>query len=390
MRGTRHKGRLFYTYLLSFLLILIVPVIFSTLVFGRARSILTQEAGRANELLLLQMKSFLDTIMSDVAQLNYIVANHVTLGGMLFETLPVSNDEIYRAYRVASDLYDYDTSSAGSTDLYVYLPRLDMVISPRGYTTTANYQMAQRPLLDDRLRRMARVVRRSHPAALSRLAEHESRRGGARHRRDGHAAAGVAAHRLPARLAGDPHRARSVPAHLCRHRLDARLGATRLPPRVRRHRRVRQRRRPRASRGCRRARARYGCPRPGHAGRRNLHRQRAALRRRRLVLRLAGARRSLCATLRRPLPVHDPGADRVRDHRRTAHLLAGLGRLPADPGSHRAGETGRQRHPDAAIGRVRAHYRIGAEHAAGGPPVAHGTHPVAAAAVAELPAPAAA
>ena len=148
MRGTRHKGRLFYTYLLSFLLILIVPVIFSTLVFGRARSILTQEAGRANELLLQQMKSFLDTIMSDVAQLNYIVANHVTLGGMLFETLPVSNDEIYRAYRVASDLYDYDTSSAGSTDLYVYLPRLDMVISPRGYTTTANYQMAQRPLLE--------------------------------------------------------------------------------------------------------------------------------------------------------------------------------------------------------------------------------------------------
>ena len=61
MRGTRHKGRLFYTYLLSFLLILIVPVIFSTLVFGRARSILTQEAGRANELLLQQMKSFLDT-----------------------------------------------------------------------------------------------------------------------------------------------------------------------------------------------------------------------------------------------------------------------------------------------------------------------------------------
>ena len=147
MRGTRHKGRLFYTYLLSFLLILMVPVVFSTFVFGRARSILTQEAGRANELLRQQMKSFLDTIMSDVVQLNYIVANHVTLGGMLFETLPVSHDEIYRAYRIASDLYDYDTSSTGSTDLYVYLPKLDMVISPRGYATTANYQMAQRPML---------------------------------------------------------------------------------------------------------------------------------------------------------------------------------------------------------------------------------------------------
>ena len=148
MHGSRHKGRLFYTYLLSFLLILIVPGIFSSLVFSRARSILNQEASRANELLLQQMKSYLDTIMGDVAQLNFIVANHGTLGGMLFESSPVSNDEYYRAYRIASDLFDYDTSSTGSADVYVYLPKLDMVISSRGYFTTANYQMTQRPLLD--------------------------------------------------------------------------------------------------------------------------------------------------------------------------------------------------------------------------------------------------
>ena len=148
MQGSRHKGRLFYTYLLSFLLILIVPVVFSALVFNRARSILTTEAGRANELLLQQMKSFLDTIMGDVVQLNSMITNHITLGGMLFESLPVSNDEYYRAYRIASDLYGYDTSSTGSADLYIYLPKLDMVISPRGYFTTANYQMAQRPLLE--------------------------------------------------------------------------------------------------------------------------------------------------------------------------------------------------------------------------------------------------
>ena len=148
MQGSRHKGRLFYSYLLSFLLILIVPVVFSALVFNRARSILNAEAGRANELLLQQMKSFLDTVMGDVVQLNSMVTNHITLGGMLFESLPVSNDEYYRAYRIASDLYGYDTSSTGSADLYVYLPKLDMVISPRGYFTTANYQMAQRPLLE--------------------------------------------------------------------------------------------------------------------------------------------------------------------------------------------------------------------------------------------------
>ena len=67
---------------------------------------------------------------------------------MPYESLPVSNDEYYRAYRIASDLFDYDTSSTGSADVYVYLPKLDMVISPRGYFHHRQLQVAQRPLLD--------------------------------------------------------------------------------------------------------------------------------------------------------------------------------------------------------------------------------------------------
>ena len=139
--------------------------------------------------------------MSDVAQLNYIVSNHGTLGGMLYESRPVSHDEYYRAYRIASDLFDYDTSSTGSTDVYVYLPKLDMVISPRGYFTTANYQMAQRPRLDTGYRRLARLLRRRHRTAFSPFAEHDPGRRRARHGGDGHPVAGVAAHRH-ARMAG--------------------------------------------------------------------------------------------------------------------------------------------------------------------------------------------
>ena len=231
-----------------------------------------------------------------------------------------------------------------------------------------------------RLRVVAGVVRGRNPAALPPVAEHEPLRGGAGHGGDGHPAARVAALRLPPRMAGGPHRARSVPAHLYRNRLDARLFATRVPPRAGCDRGVGQRDRPESDRGGRRPRAGDRRARPGVAGRHHLRRPCPALRRGRLVLRLAGARRPLCAPVRRSVPVHDPGAGRVRDHRGAADLLAGLGPLPADPGSDRAVEAGRQRHPDAAVRRVRADHRVGAEHAPGGPPSAPGIEPLAAAA----------
>ena len=387
MHGSRHKGRLFYTYLLSFLLILIVPVVFSALVFNRARSILNAEAGRANELLLQQMKSFLDTVMGDVVQLNSMVTNHVTLGGMLFESLPVSNDEYYRAYRIASDLYGYDTSSTGSADLYVYLPKLDMVISPRGYFTTANYQMAQRPLLETGYDAWlgafsdatAPRFRPSQSMSLSEVVSDTVEM----------------VTPLPAwQRTGTPHGWLVV--HVARDLFERIFAETAWTP---------------------------------DSVQLVYHQELGVVASSETVLdpreiEAAGAEALASGVVDR-ITLGDetytvsavrsdvvdwyyvslvPGS--LYAHRFAglyryallalavgvvigwaAHLLDGVHPVSADPGSDRTGKAGRERHPDAAIGRVRAHHRIRAEHAAGGPQTAPGADPVAAAAAAKLPAP---
>jgi AraC-like DNA-binding protein len=58
---------------------------------------------------------------------------------MIYERLPVTGDEYFRAYELVRDFADYRVSSSAVIDFYVYLPDLDMVISPTGYFTTRSY-----------------------------------------------------------------------------------------------------------------------------------------------------------------------------------------------------------------------------------------------------------
>ena len=66
MSSLGRKGRVFYAFLLSYLLILLIPVFMSVLLFNRAQNIVTTESDRGNELLLQQMNTYLDSVMTDL------------------------------------------------------------------------------------------------------------------------------------------------------------------------------------------------------------------------------------------------------------------------------------------------------------------------------------
>jgi len=138
-----HKGSVFYKYLLSYLLILLIPVAMSVLVFGKARSVLAEEAMRANDLLLKQMQSHLDMVLSGVGRLRYVATNNDRLAGLMRTAPPVDGRQYYLAYQVAKDFNVYRISNEGAADFYVYLPGLDMIVSPNGYFTTRSYHGTQ-------------------------------------------------------------------------------------------------------------------------------------------------------------------------------------------------------------------------------------------------------
>lgn len=143
-RGSGHRGRVFYGYLLSFLLILLVPVMMSLFLFRRANSVVTTESQRANTALLETTGTYLDSLLEDMNQLSYLVSYSNRLESMLYERAPVTGEEYFRAWELVEDFSAYRDSSTAVVDFYVYLPNLDMIISPSGYFTSRSYHMALR------------------------------------------------------------------------------------------------------------------------------------------------------------------------------------------------------------------------------------------------------
>ena len=142
------KGRVFYQYLASYVLILLIPVVMSVFLFNRASNVLTAEANRANNLLLDQIKTYFDMVMSDVQKLRYLVGYNDRVEGLIYQRSPIEPDEYYRSYRVARDFFVYKVATGSIEDFYVYVPGLDMILSPEGYFTTKNYYNAWMSRLD--------------------------------------------------------------------------------------------------------------------------------------------------------------------------------------------------------------------------------------------------
>ena len=142
--GTGHKGRVFYSYLLSFLAILLVPVVMSLFVFQRANSVIQADAESANDALLTQTRAYLDMLMDDVLQLNFLVSYNNSLETLLYDRLPLTGEQYYLAWGTAQEFQDYRDSTSAVVDFYVYLPNIDMVVSPDGYFTTWNFHLTRR------------------------------------------------------------------------------------------------------------------------------------------------------------------------------------------------------------------------------------------------------
>ncbi|MFW5836065.1 MAG: helix-turn-helix transcriptional regulator [bacterium] len=140
---------MFYSYFLSFLLILLVPVVMSFVVFHRANAIIDDDTRRANTALMLQTRSYVDMILADMDQLTYLVAYNTQLQTLLYQRRPVTNDDYYAAFLLARDFADVRDSSTSAIDFYVYFPGLDIVVSPDGYFTTRNFDISRRSTLQE-------------------------------------------------------------------------------------------------------------------------------------------------------------------------------------------------------------------------------------------------
>ncbi|WP_409342400.1 helix-turn-helix domain-containing protein [Paenibacillus sp. MBLB4367] len=132
----RRKKSVFLTLWLSYIVILIIPVVISAVLYTGMENAMVGNANRSNIAMLEQVRQVVDSRMEEIDQLTVQIATHPKL-----QTLwNISEGEKYVQYAEAvKALKNVQSGSGFIEDFYIHLAEPDIILTPNLKTDTTTY-----------------------------------------------------------------------------------------------------------------------------------------------------------------------------------------------------------------------------------------------------------
>jgi YesN/AraC family two-component response regulator len=129
-RRDRRKSRSVYvTWLVSYISVLLVPVLISGIIYAATLHVVKTEINRANESVLVQMEQAIDSQIQGIESLSLEVALNRNISSFVTADAELSDADHYELYRIADDLRVYEIANDFIHNIYVYYKNSRTAIS---------------------------------------------------------------------------------------------------------------------------------------------------------------------------------------------------------------------------------------------------------------------
>ncbi len=127
------------TWLISYLLILLIPIATSTVIYIQTINTLEQEINRANESILIQVQREVDSKLRDVKRICYELSldNSVIKAANL--PAPEKDEEMYQLVNFARELKIFKAGNEFIDGLYLYYKKMDTLWGPNARISLEEY-----------------------------------------------------------------------------------------------------------------------------------------------------------------------------------------------------------------------------------------------------------
>lgn len=130
LKQLRHKNRsVFLTWMLSYISVLLVPILISGVIYGATLHVVMTEINRANQSILLQMEQAIDSQFRGIERLSLEVSLNKRIGAFITADASLSDSNHYEVYEIANDLRVYEIANNFLEGIYVYYKNSDTVIT---------------------------------------------------------------------------------------------------------------------------------------------------------------------------------------------------------------------------------------------------------------------
>lgn len=126
----RRPKSVFVSWMFSYLLLLMVPILISALVYAKANKTIEAEVNRVNMVTLKQCQQAMDNGLQDVNKLIY----QVGLNNNINQLMQMTGESNYysKLYEIRDEFLCYKAVTGFVSDFYIYLPNFDRVLTPSG------------------------------------------------------------------------------------------------------------------------------------------------------------------------------------------------------------------------------------------------------------------
>lgn len=132
-----NRVSVFVTLLMSYLVVLLIPVIVFWGLYTQIERIMIENANNSNMALIEQAKQVVDSRLDEMHLISRNITSHPRLDTLLKAGSPQTGAEHYNYYTFMQEMQRYRNSSSFITDFYVYLDESDTVLSPTLKTTSS-------------------------------------------------------------------------------------------------------------------------------------------------------------------------------------------------------------------------------------------------------------
>jgi YesN/AraC family two-component response regulator len=121
------------TWLLSYVVVLFVPILFSAAVYWQTKHTIENQIERGNDSLIRQMQEVVDNEIEAAKRLTMQIYGNVRVQDLFYSNKFYRDDYRYELYNIIKDLRDYKTSYSMFFQFYIFWAAGDLVIMPNLY-----------------------------------------------------------------------------------------------------------------------------------------------------------------------------------------------------------------------------------------------------------------
>lgn len=125
------KRSVIYSWIVSYILIILLPIIATGIVYYITRDIIEDEINNSNNLVVKNVRDTMDSIVNDVERLSIEIASNRNILNVLDITKIDDHSPSYTIYNASNALSNYRLFNSEKNRLYIYFNNIKTVIAPK-------------------------------------------------------------------------------------------------------------------------------------------------------------------------------------------------------------------------------------------------------------------